>query len=265
MYTIKANELAALLQIAAKNDVRYYLNGILLEAKGYAVATNGHMLLALKCGAEPGAVDVIMERDQVEQIIKMTPKDREVTIKIDGEYLTAEWGGQRSSYKALDGKFPEWRRIIPRTFEAETPGNFNPELLIAFTKVTKLLNSNRTSLIPTLIQQGPQKSAVVVNLDYGNAIGIVMPVRCDKLDANGMAKRIANFLGEPEPADVVVESDAEKVKRYEATLNEIAAWHDGEKVTGRFDEPGSAQYAREALAYEIVTAQREAADAEAAV
>lgn len=35
---------------------------------------------------------------------------------------------------------------------------------------------------------------------------------------------------------------------YEKALNQIAAWQDGEKVTSRFDEPGSAEIARNALA-----------------
>lgn len=39
----------------------------------------------------------------------------------------------------------------------------------------------------------------------------------------------------------------ERVRVYENALNEIASWGEGEKVTGRFDEPHSAKKAREAL------------------
>lgn len=38
-----------------------------------------------------------------------------------------------------------------------------------------------------------------------------------------------------------------EIEQYREALNRIASWSDGNKVTGSFDEPGSAQIARDAL------------------
>lgn len=45
---------------------------------------------------------------------------------------------------------------------------------------------------------------------------------------------------------VIVEMIA-TLERYRAGLNEIASWREGPEVNSRFDEPGSAQKARDAL------------------
>jgi len=46
---------------------------------------------------------------------------------------------------------------------------------------------------------------------------------------------------------VTADRDAE-IARLRAALNELAAWHDGPVVTGKFDHPWPAQFARDALA-----------------
>lgn len=56
-----------------------------------------------------------------------------------------------------------------------------------------------------------------------------------------------DWIHRAQAAEAKVTALAQQVERLEAALNDIAAWHDGPEVTGRFDEPGAARVARAAL------------------
>jgi DNA polymerase-3 subunit beta len=100
---MRKEQLQALLLFAAKNDVRYYLNGIYADPAGYLVATDGHRMLYIKTG-EPG-LDVIIPREAAEAAVKMAKKGQEIP-------LTKTSIGQ-VTYTTVDGKYPDWRRAIP--------------------------------------------------------------------------------------------------------------------------------------------------------
>ena len=62
MFTLTLDRVKALLTLAAKSDERYYLCGIHFDPKGFAVATDGHVLAAeladrkrVYCTIEAGA------------------------------------------------------------------------------------------------------------------------------------------------------------------------------------------------------------------
>src|SRR5690606_10569649 len=105
----------------AQQDVRYYLNGTLLETDGKmlrAVATDGHRL-AIAETALPGggkgiqAQQVIVPRKGVLELQRILGSSGEVEIAIGTNHVRLQIGDIRFTSKLIDGKFPEYSRVIP--------------------------------------------------------------------------------------------------------------------------------------------------------
>lgn len=102
----------------AQQDVRYYLNGMLLETTGKylrAVATDGHRLAL--CQAELGAggsdQQVIVPRKGVLELQRMMTGEGPLNIELGPNHVRIELEGIRFTSKLIDGRFPEYERVIP--------------------------------------------------------------------------------------------------------------------------------------------------------
>jgi DNA polymerase-3 subunit beta len=105
----------------AQQDVRYYLNGLLIEVKSdglRAVATDGDRLAT--CGVA-GALEienktqVIVPRKAVLELAKlMTDPEASVELMLSGNHIRAQVGDYTFTSKLVDGKFPDYERVIPR-------------------------------------------------------------------------------------------------------------------------------------------------------
>jgi DNA polymerase-3 subunit beta len=103
----------------AQQDVRYYLNGMLLEADGKilrTVATDGHRLsyceATLEHEAGP-AQQVIVPRKGVLELQRLLAGDGNVELAIGTNHVRAQIGDIRFTSKLIDGRFPEYSRVIP--------------------------------------------------------------------------------------------------------------------------------------------------------
>ena len=103
----------------AQQDVRYYLNGMLLETSGKylrAVATDGHRLAL--CQAElSGALDqqqVIVPRKGVLELQRLMSGDGALEIELGANHIRIQLEGIRFTSKLIDGRFPEYERVIPK-------------------------------------------------------------------------------------------------------------------------------------------------------
>lgn len=179
-FTIKTNELKALLICAGKKDIRYYLNGVYFETSPHglvAVATDGHRLLAINLHHNHITNDIkaTVPRALIEIAVKT--KSPNVEITIEGEHVTLASVGQSTSGALCEGKFPNYNRVIPTTATGERIADFNNEYLVDFDKVAKLLNSNSLARV---VQNG--LSAAMVHFSDNNAIGVVMPMRKEAIE-----------------------------------------------------------------------------------
>ncbi len=105
----------------AQQDVRYYLNGTLLETDGKmlrAVATDGHRLAIAETplpgdgkGIQPQ--QVIVPRKGVLELQRILGANGEVEISIGTNHIRLQIGDIRFTSKLIDGKFPEYGRVIP--------------------------------------------------------------------------------------------------------------------------------------------------------
>ncbi|CAE6879952.1 MAG: DNA polymerase III subunit beta [Pseudomonadaceae bacterium] len=105
----------------AQQDVRYYLNGMLLEVQSgvlRAVATDGHRLAMCSMQAEIGQADrhqVIVPRKGILELARLlTEQDGMVSIVLGQHHIRATTGEFTFTSKLVDGKFPDYERVLPR-------------------------------------------------------------------------------------------------------------------------------------------------------
>ena len=104
----------------AQQDVRYYLNGTLLETDGKTlrtVATDGHRLAiaesTLEESGKAAAQQVIVPRKGVLELQRLLGTDGNVEITVGSNHIRVVIGDVRFTSKLIDGKFPEYGRVIP--------------------------------------------------------------------------------------------------------------------------------------------------------
>lgn len=104
----------------AQQDVRYYLNGLLLEVSSKvlrAVATDGHRLAYCEKQTDCEMADikqVILPRKGVLELVRLLSNSEEkVTILLGSNHLRAQLDKIRFTSKLIDGRFPDYNRVIP--------------------------------------------------------------------------------------------------------------------------------------------------------
>jgi DNA polymerase-3 subunit beta len=103
----------------AQQDVRYYLNGLLLETDGKvlrAVATDGHRLALCEmelAGKAKTTHQVIIPRKGVLELQRILATDGNIELAVGTNHVRAQIGDIRFTSKLIDGRFPEYGRVIP--------------------------------------------------------------------------------------------------------------------------------------------------------
>ncbi len=114
----------------AQQDVRYYLNGILMEMsadKIKLVATDGHRLALGEHLFDTGVSEdrqIIIPRKAVLELSRLLDSsDSPVRVGISQNHIRLETGKLVFTSKLIDGKFPDYNRVIPvdgnKTLEVE--------------------------------------------------------------------------------------------------------------------------------------------------
>jgi DNA polymerase III subunit beta len=132
----------------AQQDVRYYLNGMLLETDGKllrAVATDGHRLALCETELETKAKagqQVIVPRKGVLELHRILGDSGAIELAVGTNHVRVQIGDIRFTSKLIDGRFPEYGRVIPS----------NP---------TKIVEADRD-----LLRQSLQRTAILSNEKY---------------------------------------------------------------------------------------------------
>lgn len=107
----------------AQQDIRYYLNGMLLSVEGRtlrAVATDGHRLsyAAFTMEQEHEPAEVILPRKTVLELIRLLrDSDEPVEIVAKANQISFGFGSSELISKVIDGKFPDYTKVIPTSYE----------------------------------------------------------------------------------------------------------------------------------------------------
>jgi DNA polymerase-3 subunit beta len=149
-FTLKQGELKRLIDrtgfAMAQQDVRYYLNGMLWELSGKqlrVVATDGHRLalctLPHKVDVN-GDTQVILPRKGVLELSRLLlEEDAEIAVVIGSNHIRATTNDFTFTSKLVDGKFPDYQRVLPRSPDKSVFGS-RLELRQAFTRTAILSN-----------------------------------------------------------------------------------------------------------------------------
>lgn len=189
-FSIKQSQLKAMLNLAAKQDIRYYLNGVFVEFNQQTtrlIATDGHKLGVLNHSSEDnqGAGSLIIPREVIENLPKAAI-DHELTfVKSDGN--ATGWtivipGGTQIVFQQIEGTFPDYRRVCNFKTNGEA-ASFNYEYMVQFLKVQKALGGSKTNTV-NLYQNGTS-SALVTLAGVDNFAGVIMPIRSEAANQAG--------------------------------------------------------------------------------
>jgi DNA polymerase-3 subunit beta len=124
-FSMPQNDLHTLIErtafAMAQQDVRYYLNGLMLEPDGgvlRAVATDGHRLALCQMAADVGTGEqqqIIVPRKGVQELHRLlTDSDRAVQLELGSNHIRITTDDLRFTSKLIDGRFPDYQRVIPQ-------------------------------------------------------------------------------------------------------------------------------------------------------
>jgi len=106
----------------AQQDVRYFLNGLLLEISNdhvRAVATDGHRLALSEkdLGSDVGEPrQMIIPRKTVMELLRLMNRDREdqISLQIGANQICISVQETTLISKLIDGRYPDYERVIPK-------------------------------------------------------------------------------------------------------------------------------------------------------
>lgn len=172
----------------AQQDIRYYLNGLLLITDGSLVrvaATDGHRLSYCEAaidGADLARAEVIIPRKTVLELQRLlADSDEPVAIDVSGNQVRLRFGDVEMISKIVEGKFPDYQRVIPQGYTKRAilaRDSFAASLARASILTTDKFKGVRLSVSPGTLQiqtsNAEQEEAVEeLEIDYeGESIEI---------------------------------------------------------------------------------------------
>jgi DNA polymerase-3 subunit beta len=111
----------------AQQDIRYYLNGMLLVLDGNnvrCVSTDGHRLAycAVTIDADAPKQEVIIPRKTVLELLRLLEDSEEpVQIDVAPNQIRFTFGDVELISKLVEGKFPDYQRVIPSGYTKHFP------------------------------------------------------------------------------------------------------------------------------------------------
>lgn len=183
--TLQRRHLRAALITAACHDIRYYLNGLLIELHrdcAFIAGTDGHRITIIRdieggsTEAPPEGVQFIVPR-AVAQRVKASsrglPPYVGAAFDTEADTVSLDDDGLVTGARRIEGTFPDWRRIVPKQVSGET-ARFNCRYLADLPKLCKALGANPISL--GIATNGP--GAALLSIDgMPEFVGVLMPLR----------------------------------------------------------------------------------------
>ena len=161
----------------AQQDVRYFLNGMLLEVTAEhlrAVATDGHRLaLCTLPGGVSGVerLQVIVPRKGVLETARLLDEaDGDVRLSISENHLRVAQGGYTLTSRLIDGKFPDYEKVIPSDVSRTIVGD-RDTLKVAFQRASILSNEKYRGVRLTV--DGDQLTVQANNPEQEEAVEVV--------------------------------------------------------------------------------------------
>jgi DNA polymerase-3 subunit beta len=183
----------------AQQDIRYYLNGMLLVIDNgslQAVATDGHRLSWASLTVPGGFTrqEVILPRKTVLELGKLLGEsDDPVTLDILANQVRFRFGNVELVSKVVDGKFPDYNRVIP-TGHGKLIDLERTELLSALQRAAILSNEKFRGV--RLVLSGDTLKIICTNAEAEEAEEeIEVPYKGENLDIGFNITYLLDVLG----------------------------------------------------------------------
>jgi len=155
--------LLSLVQYAmAQQDIRYYLNGLLLVVDGKTlrlVATDGHRLAHAAKQldvAEMPRQEIILPRKTILELSKLlADSDDPIEIELSGNQVKFTFSEIVLVSKLVDGKFPDFQRVIPKNQPKKL--KLNRVLLLGSLSRASILTSDKFRGVRWVLSDGSLK------------------------------------------------------------------------------------------------------------
>lgn len=183
---IPRDGLKAMLLFAANLDIRYYLQGVKVEATNTTtrlIATNGH-ILGIHHSAQKNDVgeptELIVPRQAVELVRPHGPKGgllKDVLLEqaTDGWRIHDYTNGLRLGFDPIQGKFPDYAKVVPEAASGEM-SRLNPAYVAVLAQAAKALK--REPRFVNIAHNG--NGAALARIDtVPEFLAVVMPMRDD--------------------------------------------------------------------------------------
>lgn len=194
-FSIPMNSLRAAMVCAPAKDIRYYLVGVYVDTlAGKIVSTDGHRMFV--CYGPTAPIDpFIIPLDDLSRVLKSYPsaynrgKDKaceSITVSVqrtDGKtWVTMEgYAGAKFTFTAVDGKYPDYARVIPQAVKPIEFATYNAAYLAeAFDAIAIYRNKSAKDAakhFAGLLMQG--NSCGIVADNDADALVLIMPMRSD--------------------------------------------------------------------------------------
>lgn len=198
--TIASNTLKAALTHAGDKDIRYYLNGVLVDTlAGRIVATDGNRMFVASGPKVDGGQQYILPRSLVATVCKAVGKkgaDLTVTFAGSGETATATISlpdGRQFGETLIDGRFPDYARVIPTAISGE-PGQYDTRYLEDAANALVIHGACASAQGVRVAYNGGSNACVVYapGCTENLAFCVVMPIRAD---GDKIGPDLAAFMG----------------------------------------------------------------------
>jgi DNA polymerase-3 subunit beta len=231
-FTIAASSLKYLLSMVhyamAAQDIRYYLNGMLLVIEGTrvrGVATDGHRLALCEFEREEtaGSIEVIVPRKTVQELGRLLPDgDEPVRIQVAANQVRFTFGSIEFVSKLVEGKFPDYAKVVP----ANNPKTFlidRSELMQALSRAA-ILTTDKFKGVRWVLSPGSLKVSSTntdqeealeeIEVDYDGEsldIGFNVTYLLDVLN-NLKAEKVRVSLGDALGSALITLPDSDRFK-----------------------------------------------------
>jgi DNA polymerase-3 subunit beta len=233
-FTLPAATLKYLLSMVhfamAAQDIRYYLNGMLLVVDGdivRAVATDGHRLalceVAKDGAAAAGRIEAIVPRKTILELARLLPDSEEpVRVQMATNQVKFTFGAIELVSKLVEGKFPDYAKVVP----ANNRKIFvvGRELLSSALQRAAILTTDKFKGVRCILAPGSLKISSTnadqeeaqeeLEIDYGGEgldIGFNVTYLLDVL-GNLKSENVRFALGDALGSALVTMPDSEKFK-----------------------------------------------------
>ncbi|MGB0467729.1 MAG: hypothetical protein ACPGF7_09415 [Pontibacterium sp.] len=174
------NTFKGMLDVAAKEDIRYYLNGVHVKNEAGILtieATNGHMLLRKKgCGLIAGDFDLILCRDSLANALELFNAKTDLVMSVADGMVMIGHKGLMLPVEVVDScTYPNLEQVLPKEPKSTDDIGFDMKLLSKLTAAFRKAHGGKVAAGYLSLRDGKMKlDNVVGGLEL---VGVLMPVK----------------------------------------------------------------------------------------